>query len=214
MKIITKKDVGEAEQKASDNKDNPEFQFFSFSPRLGKIRISHYEELMDKVPTNFYDAWLEDCELKVKDWVESKDKKDKYGLFIFGATGTGKTYALFSLYRNLLLQGYRSRIINVVELLRLFKKDFKYKDENNFENYLEYQGMLLIDDIGAEKNSEFVDETLYHLINTRYEEGLPTFFSSNLSLKELAEKNGDRLASRIAGMCGVVELKGEDKRLK
>lgn len=162
------------------------------------------------IPELYKDAWVENCDNKIKHWIENR--KEKTGLYLYGGCGTGKTYTLYAIYRNAILNGYRSRIYNVVELLRLFKKDFNL-DERNFEKCLDYEGVLFLDDLGAEKNSEFVDETLYHLINTRNEKMLPTLFSSNLSLKELAEKNGDRLASRIVEMCEVVELKGEDKRL-
>ncbi len=179
------------------------------------------------LPTLYQDAWLENCNKKITDWVENllkqyeqesekieEYKEEKEGLYIYGSAGTGKTYALYAIFRNHCLNNEYCKIINTVELLRLFKKDFKDEYEHNFEEYLEFSGVLFIDDIGAEKNTEFVDETLYHLINTRHEKMLPTFFTSNLSLKELAEKNGDRLASRIAGMCDVIELTGEDRRLK
>lgn len=189
MKIIKKEDIG------IDKIDGIKKVFTPWIPKL-------YE-----------DCWLENCDEKITTWVEKKDKK-KHGLYIFGSCGTGKTYSLYSLFRNVKINGYDAKIINTVELLRLFKKDFKEEYQNNFEDFLTFKGVLFIDDIGAEKNSEFVDETLYHLINTRHERVLPTFFSSNLSLSELAEKNGDRLTSRIAGMCEIIELNGDDKRLK
>ena len=59
----------------------------------------------------------------------------------------------------------------------------------------------------------WVGETFYSIINTRYERMLPTFFSSNLSLPELAEKMGDRIASRIAEMCQIIKLSGKDLRI-
>jgi DNA replication protein DnaC len=173
------------------------------------------EELLQKIenstPPVFREAWLESCDQKIKDWaVKEKEKK---GLYIYGACGTGKTHSLYAIRKNCIAGDVNSRIINTVELLRLFKLDFNDKHEHNFEDYLEYKGILFIDDIGAEKNSEFVDETLYHLINVRYEKMIPTCFTSNLSLKELAEKNGDRLVSRIAGMCEIIKLEGNDKRI-
>lgn len=165
------------------------------------------------IPELYKNSWIEDCDSKIKDWmsVEKPDRK-KWGLYIYGSCGTGKTYALYALFRNCILQDFPCRIKNTVELLRLFKQDFK-NNEDNFEDYLEYKGLLFIDDIGVEKNTEFVDETLYHLINIRCEKMLPTFFTSNLSIKELSQKNGDRIASRIVGMCEIVKLEGKDKRI-
>ena len=169
------------------------------------------------IPKLYRDAWLENCDKKIIELFNDDSKieeKVKAGLYIYGSCGTGKTFALYSIFRNCKFFRMNCRIINTVELLRLFKKDFNNPRENNFEDYLDFGGILFIDDIGAEKNSEFVDETLYHLINSRNEQMLPTFFTSNLSIKELAEKNGDRIASRIVEMCKIIELKGDDKRIK
>lgn len=180
------------------------------SPSQGVIP----QKTLDFMPELYKNSWIEDCDIKIKEWMVKEKKREKMGLYIYGSCGTGKTYALYALYRNCVLLQFPCCIENTVELLRLFKRDFKYENESNFEYYLGYKGLLFIDDIGAEKNTEFVDETLYHLINTRNEKMLPTFFTSNLSLKELAKKNGDRLASRIAGMCEIIKLEGEDKRIK
>lgn len=170
---------------------------------------------INKIPEIFKDVWLDNCDKRIIDHFSKPDLvKGKIGLYLYGNCGTGKTYSLYAIYKNFRLCKLNCEIENTVELLRLFKKDFNDKFSNNFEYYLEYTGVLFIDDIGAEKNSEFVDETLYHLINTRYEKKLVTFFTSNLSLKELAEKNGDRLVSRIAGMCEILKLEGKDKRIE
>lgn len=176
------------------------------------------EAMLDQIPLRFKESWLEDCHNSIKQWAESP--KDKQGLFIFGECGTGKTYSLYALYRNAVLEKVDCRIINETDLIRLFKSDFdknfdkNKNEEGHFDNYLNYKGTLFIDDVGTEKKTEFTEETLYHIINTRYENMLDTLFTSNLSPKELAERNGDRLASRIVGMCDVVELKGYDKRFE
>ncbi len=74
--------------------------------------------------------------------------------------------------------------------------------------------MFILDDIGVEKVSEFVEEFMYMLINNQYEKVYPMVITSNLPLSQLAERLGDRIVSRIKEMCSVVEIKGEDKRLK
>lgn len=167
-----------------------------------------------KYPLMFQDAWIENCDKKIIDWVISKKDMGKMGLYIYGGAGTGKTHTLYAIARNSKLNKYKTKIANTVELISAMRRDSVNKyEERVFESFYEYDGILFLDDIGAEKNSEFVEETLYQIINYRYENCLPTIFTSNLSLKELSEKNGDRLASRIAGMCTVIELNGEDKRL-
>ena len=74
--------------------------------------------------------------------------------------------------------------------------------------------LLILDDIGAEKPSEWVQETLFILVNYRYEQMLPTIFTSNCGLDELEERIGKRIVSRMVEMCRCISMDGEDWRLK
>ena len=71
--------------------------------------------------------------------------------------------------------------------------------------------VLLLDDLGAEKRSEWTDEQLYRLLNYRYNEGLPTVVASNVTLDKLEP----RIASRLqdASLSQIVLLAGDDQRL-
>ena len=72
---------------------------------------------------------------------------------------------------------------------------------------------LIIDDLGAEKPTEFVRQSTYFLINEREMYERFTIITSNFSLKYLDENIDPRIASRIAGMADIVEMGGGDKRL-
>jgi DNA replication protein DnaC len=73
--------------------------------------------------------------------------------------------------------------------------------------------LLIIDDIGAERVTEWVRERLVSIINTRSSNGLCTIYTSNLSLKGLANKLGDdRISSRIKGSVTEIHLLGKDNR--
>lgn len=74
--------------------------------------------------------------------------------------------------------------------------------------------VLVLDDLGTEKLSEWVMQTLYVIINARYENMLQTLITSNYTLQEIKNNFHERIASRIKGMCESVELKGQDKRQK
>ena len=155
--------------------------------------------------------------------------------YIFGGVGTGKTRMAFILIRKLIEKMYQ----RVVENIKVNKDSYfygAYIDFNNFPKMLDiirrsmdskdYQNkdmigkiarqeeLLILDDIGAEKFTEWSIEVLYKIINERYENKLETILISNLSLSELAEKVGDRITSRIAEMCEIKKVEGEDKRLK
>lgn len=73
---------------------------------------------------------------------------------------------------------------------------------------------FIFDDLGAEKTTDWVLQTLYTVLDRRYRDMKRTIFTSNLSLDQISLKLNDRIASRIAGMCKVIELKGEDKRVR
>jgi DNA replication protein DnaC len=104
------------------------------------------------------------------------------------------------------------RFENVPKMIYKCRRD--YKDNTEYQDDLLTSGsVLILDDIGVEKVSEFVEEFMYLLINTQYEKVFPVIITSNLPLSQLAEKLGDRIVSRIKEMCDVIEIKGEDKRL-
>jgi len=75
--------------------------------------------------------------------------------------------------------------------------------------------LLILDDIGTEKNTEFVDKIIYEIINYRFEEELQTIFTSNYSLEMISKNYHDRIASRIGEVCGkngIIKTKDIDYR--
>ena len=72
--------------------------------------------------------------------------------------------------------------------------------------------LLIIDDIGSEKLTEWVRERIVSIIHTRVSNGLSTIYTSNLSPEELKAEMGDRISSRILGGACVVEITGADRR--
>lgn len=144
-------------------------------------------------------------------------KKKKRSLYIWGGVGTGKTYMAYGLYKLFRANGWNTLIGGTVDILQDIKEDFTYKAkdpyyQSKFDKWIEHPGPMIIDDLGAEKVSDWVLETFYNLINTRYEKQLPTIFTSNYSLKQISERVGDRITSRIFEMCEIIKLDGDDRR--
>lgn len=100
----------------------------------------------------------------------------------------------------------------MLSLRSSFREGARQTEEEIISRYSDVT-LLVLDDLGAEKSSDFAIQSLYLIIDRRYSREQQTIITSNLSLGEIAEKIGDRIASRIAGMCKVVELKGKDRRL-
>jgi DNA replication protein DnaC len=143
--------------------------------------------------------------------------KTRQGIYIHGGVGSGKTHVAYALYAessNVLKK--KARFENIPEMLRTWRLDFPRPWAEKLhpeERLLEYRGLLFLDDLGSEKMTEWVEETLYLILNHRYNEVLPTIITSNLTIEQLADRVGDRIASRVVGMCDVVKLEGPDRRL-
>jgi DNA replication protein DnaC len=182
-----------------------------------------------RIPTRFKEAELTDKNVikKLEDFTWDK------GFYLYGDCGVGKTYQSVGLYKTILgnlqknenkdlqysFKDYEdSRTVvfsNFVDFLADLKKQFSDDNsEREISKLIKTNHILFIDDFGTEKITEWTEEVIYRLINHRYEYMKPTFFTSNLSIKELSERVGDRIASRIVEMCEVIKLEGEDRRLR
>lgn len=171
------------------------------------------------IPKRFENAKYEDIPDNIKNLVVNIVDSRK-GIYIFGSCGTGKTHICYSIVKYFDENKMKNWLLNMPELLKLLKEDFREENKlvsqenTNLSKIFNFRGLLIIDDIGSEKITDWVEETLYAIVNKRYEDVLPTIFTSNLSPEKLTEKYGDRIVSRIIGSCDIAELLGEDNRLK
>ena len=170
-----------------------------------------------KIPPRFEHATYEHVPENIRQLFETM-KNTRKGIYIHGAVGTGKTHIAYALYRNALQKSnFYANFWNTTELLRDIRLDMSrdnYDKHRAEADLMEYTGILFLDDIGAEHNSDWATETFYMVINKRYNYRLPMIFTSNLTVKELSSHLDDRTASRIVETCDIVELTGGDRRLK
>ena len=82
----------------------------------------------------------------------------------------------------------------------------------DFQDRLASADLLHIDDLGAEHRTDWVLEQLYTILNARYEDERSTLVTSNLGREELAEQLGERIVSRLEGMCELLPFFGSDAR--
>jgi DNA replication protein DnaC len=138
------------------------------------------------------------------------------GLWLFGDTGTGKTTLAMLISKAALEAGKSVAIYSLPKLLARIRRT--YDSEPNGDSYLSFferlvsVDLLHIDDLGAEKRSDWVLEQLYALVNERYESQRSMLITTNLGHLELEEQIGARTVSRLAQICEEVELRGEDRR--
>jgi len=141
-------------------------------------------------------------------------------VFIYGGAGVGKTHlAVAYLVREIQGRGEASKVfIRSVDLMnRLrdsFRSSYNQAASEIISGFSRYR-FLVIDDLGAERHTDLVQEALYDVLDFRAGHRLPTIITSNFSLDRVAEHYGDfgeRITSRIAGMGEILALKGRDRR--
>lgn len=168
------------------------------------------------IPARYEKAEWKDVPAEIQAKVDAV-RETRRGLYLHGTVGTGKTHIAYGIYKHLKDDMHLSvRFHNTTELMFDIKRDFdrnQYDKQRWDERLTEFRGVLILDDIGAERLTDFVAETFYLIINSRYNDMLPTIFTSNLPIGELAERISDRTASRIVEMCDIVRLDGDDRRL-
>lgn len=134
-------------------------------------------------------------------------------LLILGTTGTGKTHLAYGAVRSLLAAGVRLRwtATTAADLYADLRPRPGYDGERELMDAARCP-LLIVDDLGAARHSEWTEEITMRLINRRYNELLPTVITSNLAPADLREQLGDRIASRLAEMTERVILDGPDRR--
>ncbi|MCX7625235.1 MAG: ATP-binding protein [Candidatus Sumerlaeaceae bacterium] len=139
------------------------------------------------------------------------------GLLLYGKEGTGKTHVAIGILKEVIAKGYRGLYWNVPELFLELRRTMSNSvdvDEASIIDEAVDTDLLVLDDLGAEKVSDYVMDRLYVLINGRYENDLPTIITTNRSLEELRGQIGPRIVSRISEMCLRIEFPQGDYRLR
>jgi len=139
------------------------------------------------------------------------------GLWFTGDVGTGKTTLAMLVSRAALDAGRSVAIYSLRRLLAEIRTTFDEDADRSHVDLLERLGavdLLHVDDVGAERTSEWVLEQLYSIVNARYEDERAMVITTNLDHAELREQIGERTVSRLIEICGdPLPLYGHDRRM-
>ena len=151
--------------------------------------------------------------------IETDRNIDRYmedkGLYVWGKAGVGKTVLACSIAKEFIKAGWPVEYISSPKFIMQLQDLYRNTNESAYSK-LEYVSnipLLIVDDIGAEKLTDFVKQSFYFIINEREQWERNTIITSNYSLDDLDMYIDSRISSRIAGACEVVELTGKDRRL-
>lgn len=162
------------------------------------------------------------------DWALRKARRfvenypaDRTGLLLIGPCGVGKTHLAVGILRLLIEQrGAAGRFADYRELLKSIQATYDPSNPQSeaglLQPYLECE-ILVLDDLGVGRATEWAMETLHYLLNARYSRELTTILTTNLddgdpTQKELTGAIGERLRSRLFEMCQTVNINGDDFR--
>jgi DNA replication protein DnaC len=158
----------------------------------------------------------------VRQWIDGLDQnlEGGVGLWLMGDTGTGKTTLAMLVSKEALKRDRTVAIYSMPSLLTRIRATYGAEaGEESYDEFFERLcevDLLHIDDLGAEKQTEWVLEQLYALVNERYEREKSIVVTTNLSQDQLEQQIGPRTVSRLVQMCGEnqIPLFGEDARQK
>jgi DNA replication protein DnaC len=140
------------------------------------------------------------------------------GLWLFGDVGTGKTSLAMLVSKAALDAGRSVAIYSMPRLLSDIKETYEDRSETSYMQLFERLAgvdLLHIDDLGAEKRTEWVLEQLYSIINERWQEQRSVIVTTNLiDVDELRDQIGPRTVSRLHEMCDLIPIMGRDRRMR
>lgn len=144
-------------------------------------------------------------------------KKENIGLLFCGTVGSGKTY-LACCIANALIEEYmiRVKIRNFAQIINDLQKSGFDLDKNEYIESLTNVSVLILDDLGIERDTSYAKEQVYNIVNSRYLKQKPTIFTTNLPYEKIQNSDDgveyERIYSRIIEMCIPVKVMGEDFR--
>lgn len=144
----------------------------------------------------------------------SKMFDENQGLLFHGPVGTGKSFAAACIGNYVMGQLKPVIMTSFVKLLPQFSA-FKENDERDLIERLCVPDLLIIDDLGAERSTDFALEKVYNVIDSRYRVGKPIILTTNLTLNEMKENTDIRYAriyDRVFEMCYPMKFDGASRR--
>ena len=148
----------------------------------------------------------------VRNW--SRWATENTGLLFWGPVGTGKSFIAACIANALIETGTPVLMTNFPKILNSMGSVFSEERKNYIASFQNYP-LLIIDDLGVERSTEFTQEMVFQLIDERYKSELPLIVTTNKTWDEIKHpKNvGDaRIFSRLREMCVPVFVGGDDRR--
>lgn len=194
---------------------------YNISPRLVKERQRLLKKICfpecDMSHWNFGndDGANEKVSSIMRNYAEHFDemKEKGKGILLFGKVGRGKSFLAACVGNALIDRGIPALMTDFARIERESNRDFSKRQE--YFDALNKFPLLILDDLGTERDTAYMNEVVYTVIDSRAKAGLPTIVTTNLTAEELkspANLTNQRIFSRLLGICIPVEMVGDDRR--
>jgi DNA replication protein DnaC len=200
---------GEKAQKEREDADKSQ-------KRMAFINSLRVMGIADKaiMDYKFSNAELSPLLRKCKAYADNFDRAYSHGsgLLFWGGIGNGKTYSAACIANELIDKGVP---VMVTSFPRIINTDYDHRQD--MIEQLRHFKLLVIDDLGVERQSEFALETVYTVIDERYKQKQPMIVTTNLSLPEIQRPKDlayARIYDRLLQMCAPVRFDGQSIRIK
>jgi len=182
------------------------------------------EEITDQIRQNRANNWAEKVPPRWKNWTidQLPPQFQKVGnewissgfteaknLILFGRTGSGKTSMAYALGRELYLLGYKVKVYHTAEM---FDEMRRVENSEEVMKRVKEADLLILDDLGSERRTEWVEERLFLIIDYRWQWELPSIITTNYTPAEFSSNLSKRVVSRLFDNTVQVPIEGKDYR--
>lgn len=209
---MCKCDRDRKEEEENEKKRQEDLDRISYLRKASLMDTKFKDATFDRFQeTNFNRKNLKFCKRYATAFDEMLKKNQ--GLLLWGGVGTGKTYSAACVANHLLQNKVPVVMTSFVKILELIQGD---KDEEmNIMRKLTSAKLVILDDLGAERNTSYALEKVYNIVDSRYRSGFPMILTTNLTLNEMQEETDNpyaRIYDRIFEVCYPMQFTGDSFR--
>ena len=201
-----------------DREEDERFMAQMKAQQTQRNRVSAFPANSEYIQATFDKAETTPAIERSKKYVDNFEQlglKDGYGIIYYGHCGTGKSYAAACVVNAVIDKGFTALYTSIPRIINKMQATWEGKDE--YLNELCKVDLLVIDDLTAERQTEYAKEIVYEVIDGRYNTGKPLIISTNLSREQIRDSDSAdiataRILSRILQNCVPIEVTGQDRR--